>query len=80
VNRRDFTLALGTTAVSGGSVIERAVVAPAVAAESDNQRLQLLLLLREMSQQTLANLEVNRKAIIEQIAKLDVEIERERKK
>jgi hypothetical protein len=37
-------------------------------------------LLREMSQQTLYTLEVNRKAIIEQILKLDAEIERERQK
>jgi hypothetical protein len=34
VNRRDFTLALGAAVFSGGSVIERVVVAPAVAVES----------------------------------------------
>jgi hypothetical protein len=71
MNRREFTLTLGTAAVSGGSVIERAVVAPAAAAEE--QQLHLLLLLREMAQQTLYTLEVNRKALIEQITKLDAE-------
>jgi hypothetical protein len=80
MNRRDFTLALGTTAVSGGSVIERAVVAPAVAVEPDDKWLYTLLALREMAQHTLTNLEVNRKALVDNIAKLDAEIERERKK
>jgi hypothetical protein len=72
MNRRDFTLALGTTAVAGGS--------PAAAVEPDDKWLHTLLALREMAQQTLTNLETNRKALVENIAKLDAEIERERQK
>jgi hypothetical protein len=81
MNRRDFTLALGggAAAASGAGLVELGVAAggaPAV----DEQRIRTFLLLREMLQQTLANMEVNRKALIEQIAKLDTEIESERQK
>ena len=69
MNRREFTLALalGTAIVVG------------IPAAADEVRLNVLLALRMMTQQVLTDLEVNRKALIEQIAKLDAEIERERK-